>query len=205
MPAAPEGPPHLFAVIWPPCSRSSISPSRCGTWTRPAISTCAPSAARWPARRPDFTDIWFYGMQVTLQDRPDEATGLQPGGSRHFGVTLDRADFDAAVARLEAGRRRLGGSRLHRRGRQRDRADQMQDRRPQRQRHRAQDLPRTSRLPSRSTPRTSPPTAEARRPPRPLAPRLQPAPARPSPSASAPARPCRARAALAYGVASRSP
>src|SRR5580698_719351 len=49
----------------------------------------------------DFTDIWFYGMQVTLQDRPDEATGLQPGGSRHFGVTLDRADFDVAVSRLE--------------------------------------------------------------------------------------------------------
>ena len=49
----------------------------------------------------DFTDIWFYGMQVTLQDRPDEATGLQPGGSRHFGVTLERHDFEAAVARLE--------------------------------------------------------------------------------------------------------
>jgi extradiol dioxygenase family protein len=51
--------------------------------------------------RPTFTDIWFYGMQVTLQDRPDEATGLQPGGSRHFGVTLDRPDFDAALSRLE--------------------------------------------------------------------------------------------------------
>jgi extradiol dioxygenase family protein len=49
----------------------------------------------------DFTDVWFYGMQVTLQDRPDEATGLVPGGSRHFGVTLDRDDFEAAVARLE--------------------------------------------------------------------------------------------------------
>ena len=33
-----------------------------------------------PARaRADFTDVWFFGMQVTLQDRPDEATGLAPG------------------------------------------------------------------------------------------------------------------------------
>ncbi len=50
---------------------------------------------------PDFTDIWFFGMQLTLQDRPDEATGVVPGGSRHFGATLGRGDFEAAVARLE--------------------------------------------------------------------------------------------------------
>jgi extradiol dioxygenase family protein len=46
-----------------------------------------------------FIDVWFYGMQLTLQDRPGE-TGLDPGGSRHFGVTLPRAEFDAAVERL---------------------------------------------------------------------------------------------------------
>ena len=62
------------------------------------VHTLGCQAAR---TRSDFTDIWFYGMQVTLQDRPDEATG-RPGGSRHFGVTLGRDDFDAAVARLEA-------------------------------------------------------------------------------------------------------
>jgi uncharacterized protein len=62
------------------------------------VHTLGCQAAR---SRPDFTDVWFYGMQVTLQDRPDEATGLDPGGSRHFGVTLGRADFDAAVTRLE--------------------------------------------------------------------------------------------------------
>ena len=62
------------------------------------VHTLGCQAAR---ARPDFTDIWFFGMQVTLQDRPDEATGLVPGGSRHFGVTLGRDDFDAAVARLE--------------------------------------------------------------------------------------------------------
>jgi uncharacterized protein len=62
------------------------------------VRTLGCQAAR---ARPDFTDIWFFGLQVTLQDRPDEATGLVPGGSRHFGVTLGRDDFDAAVARLE--------------------------------------------------------------------------------------------------------
>lgn len=55
-----------------------------------------------PARqRDDFLDVWFFGLQLTLQDRPDEATGLLPGSSRHFGVTLDRSDFDQLVERLE--------------------------------------------------------------------------------------------------------
>ena len=55
-----------------------------------------------PARRRDgFMDVWFLGLQVTLHDRPDEATGLVPGSSRHFGVTLDRKEFDQLVDRLE--------------------------------------------------------------------------------------------------------
>jgi extradiol dioxygenase family protein len=48
-----------------------------------------------------FVDVWFYGMQLTLQDRPAES-GLDPAGSRHFGVTLSRPEFDAAVAHLRA-------------------------------------------------------------------------------------------------------
>jgi uncharacterized protein len=52
-------------------------------------------------RRPDFIDVWFFGLQLTLHDRPDEVTGLVPGGSRHFGVTLGPDDFGALVARLE--------------------------------------------------------------------------------------------------------
>ncbi len=63
------------------------------------VHTLGCGAAR---TRSDFTDIWFYGMQVTLQDRPDEAPGLVPGASRHFGVTLGRDDFEAVVARLDA-------------------------------------------------------------------------------------------------------
>ncbi len=52
--------------------------------------------------RPGFADVWFFGMQVTLQDRPDEVRASTEQGSRHFGVTLGRDDFDAAVARLTA-------------------------------------------------------------------------------------------------------
>jgi hypothetical protein len=55
-----------------------------------------------PARqRDDFADVWFFGLQLTLHDRPDEATGLVPGSSRHFGVTLGRDEFDQLVERLE--------------------------------------------------------------------------------------------------------
>ena len=55
-----------------------------------------------PARaRDDFVDVWFFGLQLTLHDRPDEATGPVPGSSRHFGVTLGRAEFDQLVEHLE--------------------------------------------------------------------------------------------------------
>jgi len=49
----------------------------------------------------DFVDIWFFGMQVTLQNRPDRVTGLDRTGVHHFGVTLDRPAFDAAVALVD--------------------------------------------------------------------------------------------------------
>ena len=58
-------------------------------------STCTRSAASRRARRAGFTDVWFFGMQLTLQDRPDEVARAVGGGSRHFGVTLGRDDFDA--------------------------------------------------------------------------------------------------------------
>jgi extradiol dioxygenase family protein len=50
--------------------------------------------------RPEFIDVWFFGMQITLQDRPDEQVPSQSGASRHFGVTLGRDEFDTMVARL---------------------------------------------------------------------------------------------------------
>jgi uncharacterized protein len=48
------------------------------------------------------TDVWFYGMQVTLQDRPDEVPRTLAAGSRHFGVTLGRSEFESVMARLTA-------------------------------------------------------------------------------------------------------
>jgi extradiol dioxygenase family protein len=55
-----------------------------------------------PARqRADFVDVWFFGLQLTLHGRPDEAVGSVPGSSRHFGVTLERGEFDQLVERLE--------------------------------------------------------------------------------------------------------
>ena len=63
------------------------------------VHTLGCQAAR---RRDDFTDVWFYGMQITLQDRPDEAPPRRAGGSGHFGVTLGREEFDDMIARLGA-------------------------------------------------------------------------------------------------------
>ncbi|HEY6426850.1 MAG TPA: VOC family protein [Acidimicrobiales bacterium] len=52
--------------------------------------------------RDGFVDVWFYGMQLTLHDRPDETRPPGSRGCRHFGVTLARDEFDAVVARLDA-------------------------------------------------------------------------------------------------------
>ena len=51
-------------------------------------------------QRAGWADIWFFGLQLTLQDRPDEAAPGGGGASRHFGVTLSRDDFDEAIVRL---------------------------------------------------------------------------------------------------------
>jgi extradiol dioxygenase family protein len=64
------------------------------------VDTLGCTAAR--ARR-GYQDVWFYGMQITLHDRPDEAGAPYPGSVRHFGVTLGRDDFDALAARLANG------------------------------------------------------------------------------------------------------
>jgi extradiol dioxygenase family protein len=52
--------------------------------------------------REGYQDVWFYGMQVTLQEQAGEAGGAYPGSVRHFGVTLGRDDFDALSERLAA-------------------------------------------------------------------------------------------------------
>lgn len=47
-----------------------------------------------------WADVWFFGMQITLQERPDEVLGDAEVGVRHLGVTLDPAVLDALLHRL---------------------------------------------------------------------------------------------------------
>ena len=62
---------------------------------------CAPGRVRG-----EWADVDFYGCQLTLQERPEEVP--ETPGKRHFGLTLDRADWEALVARVErSGARRL--------------------------------------------------------------------------------------------------
>jgi extradiol dioxygenase family protein len=53
--------------------------------------------------RDGWLDVWFHGLQLTLQLRPDEVRPASEQGVRHFGVALPDADaFDALVERLRA-------------------------------------------------------------------------------------------------------
>ncbi|MGN6693848.1 MAG: VOC family protein [Aquihabitans sp.] len=53
--------------------------------------------------RDDWLDVWFFGLQLTLQHRPDEVVPAGEQGVRHFGVALDDADaFTGLLQRLRA-------------------------------------------------------------------------------------------------------
>ena len=47
-------------------------------------------------------DVWFYGLQLTLQEQPGQLLSDEQQGVRHFGVTLDRADLDVLLTRLQS-------------------------------------------------------------------------------------------------------
>jgi len=47
-------------------------------------------------------DVWFHGLQLTLQHQPGHVLPPEAQGSRHFGVTLDADGFQATVHRLQA-------------------------------------------------------------------------------------------------------
>jgi extradiol dioxygenase family protein len=51
--------------------------------------------------RDGWIDVWFYGMQVTLQEQPEQVLSDEQRGVRHFGVTLDASELDALVRRLD--------------------------------------------------------------------------------------------------------
>lgn len=61
------------------------------------VDTLGCAAAR---AREDYQDVWFHGMQITLQRRPEEVAERHPGSVRHFGVTLAREEFDAITSRM---------------------------------------------------------------------------------------------------------
>lgn len=48
-------------------------------------------------RRQDWCDVWFFGMQLTLQLRPEEVIAPEQQGVRHFGVVLPDAQTWAEV------------------------------------------------------------------------------------------------------------
>jgi extradiol dioxygenase family protein len=49
---------------------------------------------------PDWCDVWFYGMQLTLQERPDQVLADEQRGDRHFGVTLTADELDHLLERV---------------------------------------------------------------------------------------------------------
>ena len=51
----------------------------------------------------EFIDVWFHGLQLTLQRRLDEVRPVYDQGVRHFGVALaDKEQFDELVERLRS-------------------------------------------------------------------------------------------------------
>jgi extradiol dioxygenase family protein len=46
-------------------------------------------------------DVWFYGLQLTLQYRPDQVLPDDQRGVRHFGVTLSPDVLADLLAKLE--------------------------------------------------------------------------------------------------------
>ena len=50
--------------------------------------------------RDRFIDVWFYGMQLTLHERPGQLLAAEANGVRHFGVTLEPDELRALLERL---------------------------------------------------------------------------------------------------------
>lgn len=51
--------------------------------------------------RESWFDVWFFGMQISLQRVADAAIARDDSGVRHFGVTLPPDSFEAFVRDLE--------------------------------------------------------------------------------------------------------
>ena len=62
------------------------------------ILGCSPGRDRQPD---GWIDVWFYGMQLTLQERPDQVLPAEAQGARHFGAALPPDELEAVLARLD--------------------------------------------------------------------------------------------------------
>jgi extradiol dioxygenase family protein len=51
---------------------------------------------------PGAIDVWFFGLQLTLQERPDQVLSSEQQGVRHFGVTLEPSVLARLVTRLQS-------------------------------------------------------------------------------------------------------
>jgi extradiol dioxygenase family protein len=49
---------------------------------------------------PGWCDVWFFGLQLTLQEQPDQVLSDQQRGVRHFGVTLSAEELDELLERV---------------------------------------------------------------------------------------------------------
>jgi extradiol dioxygenase family protein len=49
-----------------------------------------------------FADVWFFGMQVTLHERPAEVFTFETRGVHHFGVTLSAPELRKLLERVDA-------------------------------------------------------------------------------------------------------
>jgi extradiol dioxygenase family protein len=50
--------------------------------------------------RDGWIDVWFYGLQLTLQEHPEQVPPAEQRGVRHFGVTLDAEQLAKVLTRL---------------------------------------------------------------------------------------------------------
>lgn len=52
--------------------------------------------------RDGWSDVWFFGLQVTLQHRPAQVLPDDQQGVRHFGVTLPAGDLDRLLQQVSS-------------------------------------------------------------------------------------------------------
>lgn len=52
--------------------------------------------------REDFVDVWFFGMQLTLQARPDQVLTREQAAVLHFGVTVAGDELVGLLERAKA-------------------------------------------------------------------------------------------------------